>query len=158
MTDAPLDVCIGPIDGQQQHGKSVFPMIATCQTPGATLEQTLQWVRDHAPEMVQEAAVHGAVLFRGFPLANAQDFDAFVHAFELPSFTYEESLSNAVRVNHTPRVFSANEAPPSAIINLHHEMAQTPIQPSKLFFFCQTAAPVGGATSICRSDDPLNNL
>lgn len=152
MTDAPIDVRIGSIDGQQQHGSSVFPLIVACETPGATLDQAVRWVREHAPRMVREAALHGAVLFRGFPLTTAHDFDAFVHAFELPGFTYEESLSNAVRVNHTPRVFSANEAPPSAIINLHHEMAQTPIQPSKLFFFCHTAAPVGGATSVCRSD------
>ena len=56
---------------------------------------------------------HGAVLFRGFPLATAEDFDAFVAAFDLPNFPYDESLSNAVRVNKTPRVFTANEAPPS---------------------------------------------
>ena len=130
----------------------MFPLIVTCRSTSATLEQAVQWVCAEASGLVAEAARHGAVLFRGFPLVSAQDFDAFVTAFELPGFTYEESLSNAVRVNHTPRVFSANEAPPTANINLHHEMAQTPIHPSKLFFFCQTAAPVGGATSICRSD------
>ena len=57
-----------------------------------------------------------------------------------------------MRVNYTPRVFSANEAPPEVTIYLHHEMAQTPIYPSKLFFFCQKAAEQGGQTPICRSD------
>jgi alpha-ketoglutarate-dependent taurine dioxygenase len=61
-------------------------------------------------------------------------------------------LSNAYRINYTPRVFSANEAPSDITIFLHHEMAQTPIYPSKLFFFCQRAADEGGATPICRSD------
>jgi hypothetical protein len=31
-------------------------------------------------------------------------------------------------------------------------MAQTPIYPAKLFFFCQTAAEEGGETPLCRSD------
>lgn len=152
MQNASLEVHIGSVDGQQQHGASVFPMIVRCLTANATLDQAVHWARAHSPELVRQAAQHGTVLFRDFPLVTAEDFDAFVVAFGLPGFTYEESLSNAVRINHTPRVFSANEAPPSANINLHHEMAQTPIHPSKLFFFCQTAAPVGGATSICRSD------
>jgi hypothetical protein len=57
-----------------------------------------------------------------------------------------------VRVNRTPRVFTANEAPPDVAIYLHHEMAQTPVYPSKLFFFCEQPAATGGATPLCRSD------
>jgi hypothetical protein len=47
---------------------------------------------------------------------------------------------------------AANEAPASVMLCLHHEMAQTPIHPSKLFFFCEQAAESGGATPLCRSD------
>jgi len=148
----PLEVSIGAVDGQQRHGESVFPLIYICQTEDPHIDQAVAWARDNAQSVSAQAREHGAVFFRGFPLTSALDFDAFVEAFQMPGFTYDESLSNAVRVNHTPRVFSANEAPPTANINLHHEMAQTPIYPSKLFFYCQTASPVGGATSLCRSD------
>ena len=48
-------------------------------------------------------------------------------------------FSYAYRLNCTPRVFSANEVPPEVTIFLHHEVAQSPIYPSKVFFFCQTA-------------------
>ena len=85
-------------------------------------------------------------------MESPENFDAFIAAFELPNFPYEESLSNAVRINFTPRVFSANEAPSDVNIYLHHEMAQTPIYPGKLFFFCQHPADSGGATPLCRSD------
>ncbi len=94
----------------------------------------------------------GAVLFRGFDVPDAQAFDAAIEAYGEPGFTYEESLSNAVRVNVTPRVFTANEAPPATEIFLHHEMAQTPLYPSKLLFFCEISAEEGGATPLCRSD------
>jgi len=100
----------------------------------------------------------GAILFRGFDVKTVQDFDASVVGYGEAGFTYEESLSNAVRVNVTPRVFTANEAPPETNINLHHEMAQTPIYPSKLFFYCEIAPEQGGATPICRSDLLLERL
>ena len=94
----------------------------------------------------------GAILFRGFPDGGDLGFDRCIEALNLKPFTYAESLSNAVRKNRSPRVFTANEAPPELEIFLHHEMAQTLIYPSKLFFFCQTASETGGATPICRSD------
>ena len=100
----------------------------------------------------------GALLFRGFDVAGPEDFDASVEGYGEPGFTYEDSLSNAVRTNVTPRVFTANEAPPTTEIFLHHEMAQTPLYPSKLFFYCEIAAPVGGATPLCRSDWVLERL
>ncbi|WP_298469385.1 TauD/TfdA family dioxygenase [uncultured Erythrobacter sp.] len=100
----------------------------------------------------------GALLFRGFDVPNAHAFDAAVEGYGEPGFTYEDSLSNAVRTNVTPRVFTANEAPPSTEIFLHHEMAQTPLYPSKLFFYCEIAAEKGGATPLCRSDWVLERL
>ncbi|MBX7541243.1 TauD/TfdA family dioxygenase [Qipengyuania sphaerica] len=99
-----------------------------------------------------QLAEKGAVLFRGFDVPDPFAFDAAVAGYGEPGFTYEESLSNAVRVNVTERVFTANEAPPSTTIFLHHEMAQTPLYPSKLFFYCEVAPDEGGATPLCRSD------
>jgi len=100
----------------------------------------------------------GALLFRGFDVVDADAFDAAIGGYGEDGFTYEESLSNAVRVNVTPRVFTANEAPPETEIHLHHEMAQTPIYPSKLFFYCEIAPDEGGATPVCRSDWLLGQL
>lgn len=100
----------------------------------------------------------GAILFRGFDVPDAHAFDAAVTAYGEPNFPYAESLSNAVRVNVTERVFTANEAPPETSIYLHHEMAQTPVYPSKLFFYCEIAPGGGGATPLCRSDILLEKL
>lgn len=105
-----------------------------------------------------QLAESGAVLFRGFDVPDAQAFDAAVIAYDEPNFPYAESLSNAVRVNVTDRVFTANEAPPETSIYLHHEMAQTPVYPSKLFFYCEIAPGGGGATPLCRSDILLDKL
>lgn len=100
----------------------------------------------------------GSLLFRGFDVPDPHAFDAAIEGYGEPGFTYEDSLSNAVRTNVTPRVFTANEAPPTTEIFLHHEMAQTPLYPSKLFFYCEVAAETGGATPLCRSDWVLERL
>jgi hypothetical protein len=140
--------------GQQEYGDSLFPLMYGVQSDG----DLGQWIVEHRDQLEAELAIHGAILFRGFGVTDDQGFDSFIRAFDWPNFTYAESLSNAVRRNRTELVFTANEAPPSVSIFLHHEMAQTPVYPSKLFFFCEQAAQSGGATPICRSDILLERL
>jgi len=151
MTIGTLQVEQIAVDGQQEYSDQPFPLALACQVP-ATLDGAAAWVAENRRQLCDRAALHGAILFRGFPLAGPEDFDRFITAFDLPNFPYEESLSNAVRVVKTARVFTANEAPPTVTIFLHHEMAQTPIYPSKLFFFCEQPSESGGATPLCRSD------
>lgn len=137
---------------------SVFPKVVINQQNFQSLKTAIEWVKENKVQLEQTLACSGVVLFRGFPVNDAHTFDAFSAAFNYPTFTYKESLSNAVRINYTDRVFTANEAPKDVEIHLHHEMAQTPVSPDKLFFFCQSAALTGGATPVCRSDLLYNAL
>lgn len=102
--------------------------------------------------------IHGFVVFRDYDIKSDMDFHQFVECFGLDNFKYTDSFSNAIRHNRTERVFTANEAPPSVEIFLHHEMAQTLTFPGALFFFCEKAAESGGATPVCRSDLALKTL
>ena len=145
-------------DDQLTFDKSVFPSVVLNESGFDSVASTSAWIKDNLAELEAELSNSGAVLFRGFPINSAETFDMFSAAFGYPSFTYKESLSNAVRINFTERVFTANEAPNDVEIYLHHEMAQTPISPEKLFFFCNSAADQGGATPICRSDQLLKAL
>jgi hypothetical protein len=146
------------VEAQQFHPQA-FPLIYALQSDSTTdLQAVSDWVRAHRQSLHAELADHGAILFRGFPLKTDLDFDAFIQFFELKNFTYTDSLSNAVRRNRTERVFTANEAPANIAIYLHHEMAQTPVYPSALFFFCEHPAAAGGATPLCRSDVLLTQI
>jgi alpha-ketoglutarate-dependent taurine dioxygenase len=140
------------VEEQQIHHGSPFPLVLGCETETADLDDSVRWASEHRDELLRQAQEHGAILFRGFPMRTPEDFDRFIAAFEMENFPYEQSLSNAVRINYTPRVFSANEAPADVTIFLHHEMAQTPVFPGILFFCCQKPADSGGATPLCRSD------
>jgi len=137
---------------QRTHDESVFPLVYESDAASRRLSDVTRWVAAHANELLRESTAHGAVLLRGFPVRTAEDFDAVIRALGVEGFEYRRSLSNAVRVNRTERVFSANEAPPDVQILFHHEMAQTPVYPGRIFFFCEVAADEGGATPICRSD------
>lgn len=137
-----------PLPGLQSHNGCEFPLAIVVDDE----IDAVGWVSERRTQLLEDLQRHGAILFRGFALESPEDFDAFITAFDLPNFPYEESLSNAVRINYTPRVFSANEAPSEVNIYLHHEMAQTPIYPGKLFFFCRQPAESGGETPLCRSD------
>ena len=152
-----LDVDRINLAGQQHYDEAVFPLAFGADQP-ANKAVIAEWIAQHRTQIEDQLALTGAILFRGFGVVNDVDFDAFIRAFDWPNFTYAESLSNAVRRNRTELVFTANEAPSTVSIFLHHEMAQTPVYPSKLLFFCEQAAEQGGATPICRSDILLQQL
>mgnify|MGYP005988551763 CR=1 FL=1 len=137
--------------------KNNAPSLPPSITPGASGDLT-QFLGRQQVEVEQAFSTSGAVLFRGFDVPNPAAFDRAVAAMPGQNFAYAESLSNAVRVNVTERVFTANEAPPETEIFLHHEMAQTPIYPSRLAFYCDIAPGEGGATPLCRSDLLMERL
>ncbi len=139
------------VDGQQTIGDSLFPYVLVSDG-SESLSSVAQWVEAKRDLLLALTTKHGAVLLRDFPVSSAEDFDVLVQALSLPNFPYKKSLSNAVRINRTERVFSANEAPPEVRIFFHHEMAQTPLFPKWIMFSCEVAAEEGGATPICRSD------
>ena len=116
------------------------------------LKSTQDWLKENKIFIELKLEEHGAIIFKDFPVKTAEDFDQFVSTFNYDTFTYEESLSNAVRINKTNKVFTANEAPREVEIFLHHEMAQTPTYPKNIFFFCKSASETGGETPLCRSD------
>ena len=138
------------LPGQPQPEECPFPLALSVKTDD--LRETLGLLGDNANGLAKEASRSGALLLRGLTLNTPEDFDSAVRAFDLPNFAYEDSLSNAVRKVYSPRVFSANEAPPETTIFLHHEMAQTPVYPSGGGGGWQKAAEAGGETPLCRSD------
>lgn len=152
------DIQAVAVENQQTHGATVFPYVLACCDRSTSLSACAQWVTSQRDRLLELASQHGAVLLRDFPVQSADDFDALIQALQLTNFPYEKSLSNAVRINRTERVFSANEAPPEVKIFFHHEMAQTPLYPRWIMFSCEVAPEEGGATPLCRSDVLLERL
>ncbi|XP_037404480.1 clavaminate synthase-like protein At3g21360 [Triticum dicoccoides] len=119
--------------------------------PGeGSLDEFLAAVRSERASRVEPLLREaGAVLLRGFPARTAADFDAAVEAFGYEELPYVGGA--APRTNVVGRVFTANESPPDQKIPFHHEMAQVPTFPAKLFFFCEVEPKSGGETPIVLS-------
>jgi len=141
---------------------AVFPLVV--QSSGSEgsgdLAAALEWVAANTEQIAEQLRQSGTILFRGFPLKTAEDFDAFVCAFQgYEDLSYEDSLSFAVRVQKSNRICTTNEGRTGGLV-FHHEQAQSPRWPSKLFFCCAKAAEPGdgGQTGVCRSDEVLRAL
>lgn len=142
---------------QQEFAGDRFPALISGEAL-TSMDDACDWLDSRRDDLTHRLNSTGALLLRGFPVRSAGDFDRVVRVFDWPNFPYSDSLSNAVRRNMTERVFTANEAPADVAIYLHHEMAQTPVFPERLLFFCETAPDSGGATPLCRSDILLERL
>lgn len=132
-------------------GTYQFPTaIEPCTVDVATdVSAALEWVRRSKVAIESRLASTGALVFRGFPLDTAEDFAAFTDALGYPNFAYEGAGGNAVRKNVVgDRVFTANESPPERVIPFHNELAQCPVFPHRVLFFCDVPAVEGGATPL----------
>lgn len=123
-----------------------FSQTCSTQPPAQAVGEAIRRHREWVESLLHSS---GAVLFRGFPIHSAQDFNEFVVAFGYEELPYVGGA--APRTNVLGRVFTANESPPDQPIPFHHEMAQVPEYPAKLFFYCEVEPAVGGETPIVLS-------
>jgi alpha-ketoglutarate-dependent taurine dioxygenase len=93
---------------------------------------------------------HGALLFRGFNLRSADNFERFVKAVSGEPLEYNERSSPRTLVGG--RIYTSTEYPADQGIFPHNENSYQSSFPMKLFFFCHTPAREGGETPIadCR--------
>jgi hypothetical protein len=119
-----------------EDGKA-FPKILSPTKEIGTKDQMLEWATQYKQELTIELRDQGAILFRGFPIDGAEDFNDFVEALGIENLPYIGGA--AVRHAIYKNVHTTNESPPDQVIPFHHEMAQVPLYPQTLFFYCDTA-------------------
>ncbi|KAL8458381.1 hypothetical protein ACS0TY_036051 [Phlomoides rotata] len=136
---------------QKNYGGVVFPaVLSPAAVDSGDLSVLTAAVKEQKPWLDALLHKHGAILFRGFDaLTTASDFNDVVEAFGYEELPYVGGA--APRTNVVGRVFTANESPPDQKIPFHHEMAQVPEYPTKLFFFCEVEPASGGETPIVLS-------
>lgn len=126
-----------------------FPAVVSPAGAGTVPLSATQTIKTHKPFLESLLHQSGAVLLRGLPVHTASHFNDVVEAFGYEELPYVGGA--APRTNVVGRVFTANESPPDQKIPFHHEMAQVPQFPSKLFFFCEVEPNTGGETPIVLS-------
>ncbi|KAH9605114.1 hypothetical protein KSS87_005738 [Heliosperma pusillum] len=134
---------------QKPLNTSQFPLILTPTHNVTDISCFTDAIKSHKQWLLSRLISSAAIIFRGFQVSSAKEFNDVVEAFGFDELPYVGGA--APRSNVVGRVFTANESPPHQKIPFHHEMAQVPEFPSKLFFFCEVEPKSGGETPIVLS-------
>ena len=127
MKEFPLMFQEGKIPQQQiLDDGALFPTLLLPSSPVChenqepSIDPFLDAIQENRKWIDNELKRVGALLFRGFPLRTASDFNAVMEAFGWEEQPY---LGQALRTKIEGRVYTANEGPLHLPIEFHHEMS-----------------------------------
>ena len=117
-----------------------LPLVIEPSGGAVGVTSLVDWLNAEKPYVAQQLRDHGALLFRGFQVSTATDFERVARG--ISAKLQNDYLGTSPRDALTEYVFSASELPPYYPIPQHIEMSFTPNPPSRLFFHCMIA-PTG---------------
>jgi len=114
------------------------------------------WASNHREVIETNVLKHGAILFRGFNLNSAADFENVANAIHPNLFGEYGDLP---REGVSGKVYGSTPYPPDKAILFHNESSHLHRWPLKIWFFCVQPAQQGGETPIldCRKIYQLLN-
>jgi alpha-ketoglutarate-dependent taurine dioxygenase len=130
------------ITGHLNEGRQL-PLVIQPQADNLNLPE---WAEIHRADIEGELERYGALLFRGFNLKSAPEFERFVRAVSGEVLAYNERSSPRTQISG--RIYTSTDYPPDQNIFLHNEQSYNLVFPMKIFFFCAQAPERGGATPI----------
>jgi alpha-ketoglutarate-dependent taurine dioxygenase len=123
-----------------------LPLVLSAKAPDLDLSR---WAEARRPLLEARLLEHGALLFRGFGVATAGEFERFSSA--VAGELYGE-YGDLPREQISGKVYGATVYPENQPILFHNEASHTASWPLKIFFHCQVAPRSGGETNLadCR--------
>jgi alpha-ketoglutarate-dependent taurine dioxygenase len=126
-------------------------------TPAVDNVDLPQWCASHKDDIEQYLGRYGAILFRGFDLTDASDFEAVASSVVEDLFADYGDLPPE---EAGQRIYGVTPYPPDKTILFHNESSHLSTWPLRQFFFCMLPAPVRGETplldcrAVCDALDP----
>lgn len=117
-----------------------------------------EWAAGHRAEVEQRLLESGAILFRGFAVAHAADFNNCVAAMSDGALEYAFRASPRTRIQGDLNVYTSTDYPAVESIFPHNEHSYSPVFPLHIFLYCETPATTGGETPIGSSRRLLARL
>ncbi|SRR6266498_395674 len=105
-----------------------------------------EWAGNNRAYIEAALGKHGAILFRGFPVKSAPEFERFVRMASREILEYNERSSPRSQISG--QIYTSTDYPPDKRIFLHNEQSYNLMFPMKIFFYCAKPAEEGGATPI----------
>ncbi|HEX4353658.1 MAG TPA: TauD/TfdA family dioxygenase, partial [Polyangiales bacterium] len=139
-------------------GNESLPLVLSPRQPIAR-EAFFEQLRSERASLKQRLLEHGALLFRGFPLQNADDFAGAIDALGTGA-GIDYIGGDSPRTKIKGAVYTSTEAPADLKIPLHNELSFVQRYPKYIHFFCEIAPSergetiLGDARRIYRALDP----
>lgn len=134
---------------ENKDGKLALPLMVT-PNGETSVDFISSWMKSNKTWLDDMMVKYGAVMFRGFDIDNAIDFEKTILAYEGTLNDTYRGTSPRNLIPGTKYVFSAADVPANYPIPQHLEMSFLPAPPKKLFFSCVVAPKTaGGETSLC---------
>jgi alpha-ketoglutarate-dependent taurine dioxygenase len=141
--------CPSPLQASLLQPDLVLPLVITPNQESVTFAFLLDWLKTNKNWLEKALLKHGGILFRGFPISDAETFEKFVNTLGDKMLSYRQGNSPRSKVHN--QVYVSTEFPAHHRIGLHNELAYTNHPPRKIFFFCQYPSAEGGETPIVDS-------
>ncbi|CAK1330649.1 TauD/TfdA family dioxygenase [Burkholderia pseudomallei] len=104
------------------------------------------WIERHGDALAGWLPRHGAILFRGFGIADEAAFHRAVAATGVRLMSY---IEKATPREHLGRhIYTSTYFPQEYAIALHNELSYVKAWPGRIFFCCTAPAATGGATPL----------
>lgn len=140
LPDRPIPVVVSP----RPSGRQDFAFL-------------LSFVKDNCAAINKVIGETGAVLFRGFEVRTAEQFEQIALLIK-PNLS-KQYLGTSPRTSTSEYTFTASEIGPSKPVAAHCEMAFLPnSKPERIFFCCLQPSEYGGETPIVRVDHVLRDM
>jgi alpha-ketoglutarate-dependent taurine dioxygenase len=139
-----------PLGGASRDGSlTAAPALPLALAPGSEEEDLISWAMGRRQELTDQLVDHGAILFRGFHAASAEDLERFIRAFcgEALDYTFRSTPRSEV----SGKIYTSTEYPADQSIPMHNEMSYTRRWPRKIWFLSLRLAASGGETPLADS-------
>ena len=104
-----------------------------------------EWTASNREQIDTYLDKHGAILFRGFGIKGAEDFEAVASAIVPDLFAEYGDLPPE---STSERVYHSTPYPADKMILFHNESSHLPSWPMRQFFYCVVPSQKGGTTPL----------
>lgn len=135
-----------PVRESQTSPEQTLPLI---MEPATDQVDLADWARNNREYIEQKLHLHGGILFRGFSLSTPLDFE------RVAAGVYKEIFSeygDLPREGVAGNIYTSTPYPEDKSILYHNESSHMNRWPTRISFFCVTAAREGGCSPVvdCR--------
>ena len=141
-------VVAAPLDPES----STMPLIVTPIAHGVDLAA---WAASHQEQFESWLVEYGAVLFRGFGLAEPPEFEAVVSSLVPDLFG---DYGDLPKEESGERIYHSTPYPNDMAILFHNESSHLPSWPTRQFFFCVLPSTEGGNTPLLDCELVMSKL